>query len=51
MDGCCESDSCSEGAVEGGELLDQCSMLLLLTAEWTNIMHVFCSFWTVSISV
>ena len=40
MDGCCESDSCCAGAVEGRELLDQCSMLLLLTAECTVLRSV-----------
>ena len=39
MDGCCESDICCAGAVEGRELLDQCSMLLL-TAECTVLRSV-----------
>ena len=34
MEGCCESNSWSAGAVEGTKLLDQWSMLLLLTAVY-----------------
>jgi hypothetical protein len=41
VEGCCESDSCSAGAVEGRELLDQCSMLLLLTTECTVVRYLF----------
>ena len=43
MEGCSENDSCCAGAVEGRELLDQWSVLLLLTTECTVLRFIFVS--------
>ena len=40
MKGCPESDGCSAGAVEGRDLVDQWSMLLLTTAECTVLRFI-----------